>query len=304
MIHYEDFERERLDPIYDTVAPYSEMSKNERYFLSGIIRAMKPKKILEVGVANGGGSAIILNAIRDIDGAELYSVDYTKNSYRYPDKPSGFLVDEKFPELSDKWHIFRGGDVSRYLEEIGGDIDLLMLDTMHAHPWETLNFLCVLPFMRKDSSWTVLHDISLFAYGERVVRGLACRYLFTDVVSDEKISPVSDYGDNPANIGAFKVSDVTMRYADNLFESLLIPWEAEVPEKDYDDMKKIIEKYYTPEQYKSFCDAFAFQQYLNKHREMLRPGFGYSLKLFLRTWQPGLFKSLRSMKHFLTGKRK
>ena len=87
------------------------MAKNERYFLNGIIRALKPKKILEVGVSSGGGSVLILNAISDIDGAQLYSVDYMKKSYRYPDKPSGFLVDEKFPELMDKWHIFRGGDV-------------------------------------------------------------------------------------------------------------------------------------------------------------------------------------------------
>ena len=143
MIHYEDFERERLDPIYDTVAPYSEMSRNERYFLNGIIRSLKPKKILEAGVANGGGTSIILNAIRDIDGARLYSVDYTEKSYRHPDKPSGFLVEEKFPELADKWTVYRGGDVSRFVEDIGGDIDLFMLDTVHTHPWETLNFLCI-----------------------------------------------------------------------------------------------------------------------------------------------------------------
>ena len=298
MLHYEDFERERLDPIYDIVAPYSEMSKNERYFLNGIIRAIKPKKILEVGVANGGGTAIILNAIRDIDGAELYSVDYRETSYRHPDKPSGFLVEEKFPELMDKWHIFRGGDISRYIEEIGRNIDLLVLDTVHAHPWETLNFLCILPFMKKDSSWTVLHDISLFAYGRYTVSSFACRYLFTDVVSDEKISPISDYGDNPANIGAFKISDVTMKYADNLFESLLIPWELEVPAKDYDDMKKVIERHYTPEQYEAFCNAFAFQQYLNEHKTKLKPGLWYALKTFAKTWQPGLYYRL---KRFLKG---
>lgn len=84
MIRYEDFEREKLDPIYDTVAPYSEMQKSERYFLNGIIRSIKPKKILEAGVANGGGSAIILNAIRDIDGAELYSVGLHREIIQIP----------------------------------------------------------------------------------------------------------------------------------------------------------------------------------------------------------------------------
>ncbi len=178
-IPYEQFEPERLDPIYDVVAPYSVMSRNDRYFLSGIVRALKPHKILEAGVAHGGGSAIILNAISDIEGAKLYSVDYLERSFRFPDKPSGFIVEERFPQFLDKWRIFRGGDVSRFIEEVGGGIELFMLDTVHTHPWETLNFLCVLPFMKMDS-WVVLHDITLFmSPSDR--HALACRYLFMRV---------------------------------------------------------------------------------------------------------------------------
>lgn len=297
MIHYEDYERERLDPIYDTIAPYSEMYRSERYFLNGIIRSMKPKKILEVGVANGGGTAIILNAIKDIDGAELYSVDYLEESYRHPDKPSGFLVEEEFPQLMDKWHIFRGGDVSCFIEEIGGDIDLLVLDTMHTHPWETLNFLCILPFMKQESSWAVLHDISYFA-GDKFLGGLACRYLFGHVVSEEKICPVPYIENIPANIGAFRISDITMKFADDLFGSLLLPWESKVLEQDFDSMKKIIGKYYSPEQYESFCYAYSFQKYLEKHREEIKYSFTSSLKMFAKSWQPGLYYGL---KHFLKG---
>lgn len=37
-IKFEDFEREKLDEIYNIIAPYSEMEKNERYFLNGIIK--------------------------------------------------------------------------------------------------------------------------------------------------------------------------------------------------------------------------------------------------------------------------
>ena len=295
MTHYEDFERERLDPIYDTVAPYSEMKKNERYFLSGIIRAMKPKKILEVGVANGGGSAIILSAIRDIDGAELYSVDYTENSYRYPDKPSGFLVDEKFPELKDKWRIFRGGDVSRYIEEIGGDIDFLMLDTVHTHPWETLNFLCVLPFMRNDS-FTVLHDISIFANPDDRY-ALACRYLFASVVSDEKITPAPDDEDvRFANIGAFKVSEITRQYVSNLFESLIIPWNIQINDTDLDGISRIISRHYTPEQYKFFCGILEFQKYIFAHPMTLKGSLKKSIK---QRANPKLFTFLQKIKRSL-----
>lgn len=289
MIHYEDFERERLDPIYDIIAPYSEMAKNERYFLNGIIRSLKPKKILEVGVANGGGTAIILNAIKDIEGAKLYSIDYLEHSYRHPDKPSGFLIEERFSDLKDKWQIYRGGDTSHFIENVGGNIDLLVLDTVHDHPWETLNFLCVMPFMN-NHSLCILHDITAFKGNNR--DALACRYLFGHVAA-EKFSPISDCEGMPANIGAFKVSDMAMKYADNLFESLYIPWKASVLDKDFDDMKKIIEKYYSPEQYKSFCEAFEFQKYLREHPPMIKMSFLGAIKMFAKSWQPELYYRLK-----------
>ena len=271
------------------------MAKNERYFLNGMIRALKPKKILEVGVANGGGSAIILNAISDINGAKLYSVDYTEKSYRYPDKPSGFLVEEKFPNLMDKWQIFRGGDISCFLEEIGGDIDLLMLDTVHTHPWETLNFLCILPFM-DNNSWTVLHDITLFTNPDSR-DALACRYLFANVVSDEKITPAPDDGEGKfANIGAFKVSEVTRKYIDNLFEALVIAWNIQLSDKDISDISAVIRKYYAPEQYKFFCDVVELQEYMFKHPTTLKGSLKKSIK---QRANPKLFTFLQKIKRSL-----
>ena len=74
----ENFEREYFKRIAETVKPYSEMEENEKFFLSGLIHLFKPAKILELGVSSDGGSAIILNAIRDIDGAKLFSFDACK----------------------------------------------------------------------------------------------------------------------------------------------------------------------------------------------------------------------------------
>ena len=118
-VKFEDFERERLDEIFDDVTPFSQMQKNEKYFLNGAVRYLKPKNILEVGIAHGGGSAIILNAIKDIDGAKLISVDYCEKFYgKDIDKPSGYIVDEKFSHLKNKWTRYLGGDVSKFIEEI------------------------------------------------------------------------------------------------------------------------------------------------------------------------------------------
>jgi hypothetical protein len=259
------------------------MAKNERYFLNGIIRYMKPQKILEVGVAEGGGTAIILNAIKDLPNSQLISVDYCEKFYvgneknGLLDKLSGFLVDEKFPQLKDKWTIYRGGDISKFIEQIGSDIDLLVLDTAHIHPWETLNFICILPFM-KTNSWVILHDISLPMLKGRE-NDLACRYLFGHVVSDKKIMPVSDYESSFANIGAFRVTDDTVKYVRNLFESLLNPWAAmpgifdpknfpcatPILPEDIESIKHIISKYY-PEYVSFFEDVIDFQNIIVRHK--------------------------------------
>ena len=51
------------------------LKKNEPYFINGIIRKFKPKKCLEIGVARGGSSIIILNALKDINDSFLVSLD-------------------------------------------------------------------------------------------------------------------------------------------------------------------------------------------------------------------------------------
>jgi hypothetical protein len=62
----------------------AQLIPEEQKFLHGLIRTIKPKKIVEIGVARGGSSALILNAIKDIKGAKLYSID--KSIYCYLEK--------------------------------------------------------------------------------------------------------------------------------------------------------------------------------------------------------------------------
>ena len=52
-----------------------QLTFEEQKFLHGLIRITKPKKIVEIGVYKGGSSALILNAIKDIDGSKLFSID-------------------------------------------------------------------------------------------------------------------------------------------------------------------------------------------------------------------------------------
>ncbi|MBQ7195826.1 MAG: hypothetical protein IJS40_00265 [Synergistaceae bacterium] len=156
--------------------------------------------------------------------------------------------------------------------------------------------------MKKDS-WVVLHDISVQLYKYRE-EDLACRYLFGHVVSDEKLTPAPDFDPYFSNIGAFKITDDTRKYIGNLFESLLIPWQAlpffydkiyfpyatPMLEEDLNDIWKIISKYY-PERKEFFEHAIEAQKTIIKHKIEQRTG----LKAAIKRNFPYLTRPLRSI---------
>ena len=181
----------------------------------------------------------------------------------------------------------------RYVEKIGGDIDFVLLDTVHVHPWETLNFLCVLPFM-KNGAYTALHDITLFA-GARHRKSLACRYLFASVVSEEKVTPAPETSEIIPNIGAFKVSEDTRKYVSNLFEALVMPWDDRIFAEDLADITAVIMKYYPQEYCDFFCEVLELQEYMLKHPQ---PAW-LSFIVKMRATNPTLFKLLRGIKQML-----
>ena len=88
-----------LKKIENEIKDYIELTPEEQKFMNGLIRNIKPRKIIEIGVSKGGSSALILNAINDIKGSKLYSIDKSIYCYKEKNKKSGFIVEEKFPEL-------------------------------------------------------------------------------------------------------------------------------------------------------------------------------------------------------------
>ena len=129
------------------------MSNNQRYFLNGIIRKFKPKKVVELGVYRGGSSIIILNALKDINNAFLFSIDL------FSEKSIGSCINQYFPNLGNKFKLFTGNVAVKFIEEIGKNIDLAFFDTYHFEPGEILDFLMVLPFL-KEGALVGFHDIA------------------------------------------------------------------------------------------------------------------------------------------------
>jgi predicted O-methyltransferase YrrM len=65
----------------------------EQRFLNSLLLQKKPKNVLEIGVATGGSSALILNALKTNDNsAKLYSVDYDTQYFGYRTKKTGFWM--------------------------------------------------------------------------------------------------------------------------------------------------------------------------------------------------------------------
>ena len=70
-----------------------EMTEFESAFLCGALKQFRPKKILEVGIAGGATTAIILQTLEDIgESYEMHSVDLNTQFYRDKTKSSGFMA--------------------------------------------------------------------------------------------------------------------------------------------------------------------------------------------------------------------
>jgi predicted O-methyltransferase YrrM len=144
----------RLDPEY---LEYSEMVSCEREFLNALILRMKPKKVLEVGIAAGASSVCIANALKET-GGELFSIDLSETYYKEPSKPSGFIIN-CYPELKAKCTQYLGGMACNFMDIIG-DIDFAFIGTAHCFPGEVLDFLMIYPYL-KPNAVVVFHDTSL-----------------------------------------------------------------------------------------------------------------------------------------------
>lgn len=245
--------------VYEEVASYmdlSEMDSVERKFLNGIIKELKPKKLLEVGVSSGASSLVILNAIKDIKNSKLYSIDYSEEWYVDGSKKSGFLVDKSLPELMDKWELFLGGVTAKFIEKIVKDsvkegFDLCLLDIKHFLPGEVLDFFMILSFMKMGST-IIVHDTNFnnfcFDRHDKQYReiGMASNVLFSTVTAN-KIQPKVYHNPPQPNIGAFQITEDTLKYIDDLFLALSLAWAYIPTEEDMQYTYNIIKQFYSEE---------------------------------------------------------
>jgi predicted O-methyltransferase YrrM len=242
------------------------LKQGEKKFINGLIRTIKPKKIVEIGVSKGGSSALILNAIKDIKDAKLFSIDKSIYCYKERSKKTGYLIQEKFPELMDKWTLYTGGITSEFIETIGDNIDLVFIDTVHFTPGEMLDWLMVLPFL-KNEAVVILHD-AFFLYHHGKVskkKSMTSNNQLLCYIRGELILP--HYGNSifARNIGALKLSSEQKKYYYQYFLALGIQWEYMPNENELKIMRDFFMKYYGEKYVEVYDDAVQKNKiYLNK----------------------------------------
>ena len=109
-------------------------------------------------------------------------------------------------------------------DQVGDNIDFLILDTVHSLPGEFLDFIAILPYL-KDGAIVVLHDVSLNLLDVKIGGSDCNRALLSCVSSGEKYYNFKELGDGCLpNIGAFVVDESTRKNIMNVFQTMTMSW--------------------------------------------------------------------------------
>ena len=216
----------------------SRMWGNQREFLNGVVRKFMPKKILEIGVAEGGSSIVILNAIKDIKNSHLFSIDLSKSNM------IGYCVKNIFQDLLNKWSLYTGNIPAKFLKSIGKNIEMAIIDSGHYEPGEILDFLIVLPFL-KEEAIVIFHDIGnqITKSGPKNTRRNWAPYKIFNIIRGKKIFPS---GNNilTNDIGAIKLEKNQIKYIHDYFGILGGQWDYFPEEEHINLIRKFIKMYY------------------------------------------------------------
>lgn len=236
---------------------YPEMSDFESAFLCGMLETYPPKKILEVGISRGATTSIILQVLEDHgEPYEMHSVDLFEKHYGDKTKDTGYMAlfakEKVFNDLRGTHEFHLGRYLPQVIDEIGGDIDFVILDTVHYTPGELLDFPVMLPYL-KDGTIVVLHDVSLnqrnhhFHKGDAHATGL----LLSAVTAGEKFlnleRETEKRHDRYPNIAAFTINEHTREYIENVFLALTLTWHYLPADNEVAIYREFYEKHYPAE---------------------------------------------------------
>jgi len=154
-----------LDAMYQPPAwATGYVSGADAAFLAQMVATQRPRTVVELGVASGASSAVLLHALDRLPAGEprtLYSCDVRPTCYFNDAYATGQACRDMYPAPQSRWHQEFAMDargLAQVLPPAGAD--LTFIDANHSHPWPLLDLLHVTAFA-KPHSWVILHDIDL-----------------------------------------------------------------------------------------------------------------------------------------------
>ena len=237
-----------------------EMSEFESGFLCGVLRKFCPKVVVEIGVAAGGTTALVLNCLESIGNEyEMHSIDCTESFYKDKSKRTGYLAEEYIRQnrLESRHSFHFGGIAYNYLQEIGDKIDFVILDTVHTFPGELFDALTLLPIMK--NAVVVMHDTMYNLYSDQK-DGYATGALLAAVVGEKYMNFDPSRDEKIPNIAAFVMDNNTKQHIDNILLSLLPTWRYMPDELQIQAYREAIRKLYPNEATEYFEAAIILNQ--------------------------------------------
>ena len=246
-----------MDPVNaagNDITDHTEMTVSEMGFLCGLIRDKKPGKIVELGVAAGGTTAVIIKCIEKLGiTPKMYSVDLFESYYRGNGQQTGYIAKEDIEryQISVNHEFKLGRYLPEVLPDIGGNIDFLVMDTVHRLPGELLDFIAVLPYL-KNGAVVVLHDVSLSHHNSSgYPYCLATEILFLALSGQKYLQNETEY----PNIAAIQINEDTRKNVIDVFSALTVTWDYCPDDKERDIYRRWYEAHYSEELLRMFDQA-------------------------------------------------
>lgn len=221
------------------------VSVHDALFLYNMVRALRPRRVLEIGVASGGSTAILLTALADVgvpptdEWGEPTLQSYDLHPWCYFDRsrPVGSAVHEMAPELAPGVRVRTRETAAdagrRWVRE---PVSLAFIDADHRHPWVTADLLGLMPALA-PGAWVVLHDIRLAESARRVEarQGKAvdwrnqhgAEWLYERWPGEKVRGGAAGEGLGGTNIGAIRVPKNRAIGSEDLRGLIDLPWEAD-----------------------------------------------------------------------------
>ena len=215
------------------VASISDM---DAAFFAGLVIETRPRKLLEIGVASGWGSCVLLRALEtaDVRDVEIHGVDIAERFFYDAAYATGQCVRDVMPHWLDRYHLRTGLTIGECAREIGAGIDFAFIDAHHMHPWATLDLLAILPYI-KPGSWVAMHDLNLSRKEDQEHRNRGPKYLF-EGWDDDKLHSTQE----PTMAGALRIPDDPAPKLPLLLDILYTPWDLPVDARVFEAVCAIV----------------------------------------------------------------